>query len=572
MSKQIIVVGGVALGPKVACRIKRLDPTIKVTIIDKDNLISYGGCGIPYYVGGDVSELEGLRSTMAHVLRDEAYFKNIKGVDVITRAEVFAIDRVAKVVHVRHLDTNKEETLSYDQLVLSTGSMPIIPPLPGVDLKGVTPVANLHHASFIKDQLSNGRVKNAVVIGGGAIGIEMAEALSDLWGVETTLIEMTDQLLPQAFGKDMALLIKNNMEKKGVQVLLSEKVTQLNGNNDNFVQSVQTTCRTIPCDLVIMAAGVRPNGELAKQSGIATGVYGGILVDQQMRTSDPSIFAGGDCVELCHLVSGKNIPVALGSLANRQGRVIGTTIAGKRASFLGTVGSFCIKIFDLGVARAGLTSKQAKDAGFDPVHSVVVQADRAHFYPTMNLMMLKLIADRKSRRVLGVEAIGQAGDAVKARVDAVAPLLHHNITVDDISNLEVAYAPPFASAMDIINNAANSLDNIIEGRQNPIDVIDFLDMFKNGTGIVLDVRNPIQGAPFVKQYGDRWCNINQEELIHRLNDVPKQYPLFLVCGSGPRSYETQLLLKNHQWNHEQMFNVQGGMGMIKGSDLDFELE
>ena len=571
MTNRVIVVGAVALGPKVACRIKRIDPAAQVTMIDKDTLISYGGCGIPYYVGGDVAELEGLRSTSAHVVRDENYFQNVKGVEVKTQTEAIAIDRKAKTVRVRYLADGSEEDLAYDKLVLGTGALPVVPPFPGADLPGVTVVANLHHAQDIKDTISKGQVGNAVVIGAGAIGLEMAEALTDLWGVETTLVEMMDQLLPVAFGEDMSLVMKNHMEDKGVRVLLSERVQRILGDAENGVTGVETDRRTIDCEMVIMAVGVRPNTTLARNAGLAIGSFGGILVDKCMRTSDPDIYAGGDCVEIPNLVGGNNLPMPLGSLANRQGRVIGTNICGGWEQFKGTVGTFCLKLFSLGIARAGLTVNQARAAGYDPAYTVVVQADRAHFYPDMQLMILKLIADRKTKKVLGIEALGPQGDAVKSRVDSVAVLLQKEITLSEITNLEVAYAPPFASAIDIINNAGNSLENIIDGYQVPVDVMDFLESFKQGHARVLDVRSPVQAGAFAEKYGNRWINIDQGELRSRLAEIPTDEPLFLVCGSGPRSYEAQIILRSEGINaHTQ--NIQGGIGMILCSDPDFAPE
>lgn len=568
MAKRVLIVGAVAAGPKTACRIKRLDPSIQVTMIDRDDLISYGGCGIPYYVGGDVAELEGLYSTSAHVPRDYNYFKNVKGVDVLTRTEALSIDRKAKKVRVRHMADGKEEDLEYDNLVIATGGNPFVPPLPGADLPGVSVVANLHHAEAIKDMIAKGKVENAVVIGGGAIGLEMAEALTELWGVETTLVELADQLLPGALGPDMALVVKNHMEAKGVKVLLSQGVTQILGDREKGVQAVETSDSKIPCQLVILAVGARPNTQLAREAGLAVGTFGGILVDKCMRTSDPAIYAAGDCIQVPHLISGQSVHMPLGSLANREGRVVGTNIVKGGAHFNGAVGSFCIKIFELGIARAGLTVKQAENAGFDPVHTVVVQADRAHFYPTMELMYLKLIADRNTRKILGIEAAGKHGDAVKARVDTVASLLEHGVDIEAISNLEVAYAPPFASAMDIINNAANSLDNIISGYQVPIDVVDFLDEFKTRKTRVLDVRSPVQAGPFVEKYGDQWINVDQGVLRSELDKIPADEPLLLVCGSGPRSYEAQLVLNDRGVNKNTR-NVQGGIGMILMSDPDF---
>ena len=242
MSMKILILGSVALGPKVACRVKRLLPSAQVTMIDRDSLISYGGCGIPYYVGGDVADIEGLQSTSAHVVRDERFFQNAKGVRVLTACEAISIDRKRKSVRVRHLKDNHREDLTYDKLVLATGATPIRPPIPGIDLPGVTVVANLHHAQRIKEMVSKGRVDRAVVIGGGAIGIEMSEALTDLWGVETTLVEMQDQLLPLPIGPDMARVIENHMVAKGVSVRLSEKVLAIQGDAGSGAGKSGTAC------------------------------------------------------------------------------------------------------------------------------------------------------------------------------------------------------------------------------------------------------------------------------------------------------------------------------------------
>ncbi len=560
MSKRVIIIGAVALGPKVACRLRRIDPDAQITLIDRDNLISYGGCGIPYYVGGDVADLEGLYSTIAHAVRDKAFFEMVKGVDVITRAEAISINRKEKSLTIRHLEENREQVLKYDKLVIATGATPVQPPFPGVTLPQVFPVSNLHQAKAIKDMISKGEVENAVVIGAGAIGIEMAEALTDLWGVDTTIVEMADRVLPQALGRNIATIAQKQLTDNGVKLLIGERVLKINGTPETGVESVETTAGTLPCQLVILATGIRPNSELAADAGLALGWNRGILVDQCMRTSDPDIYAGGDCVEVMHLVSGRTLLMPLGSLANRQGRIIASNINGSCEQFKGTVGTFCIKIFDMGFSTAGLTFDQAKDVGFDPVYATVAQSDRAHFYPDSEFMYMELIADRKTRRVLGVEAAGPQGDAVKARVDAIAPLFQYRADISDICTLEAGYSPPYASAMDIINNVANTLDNILDGKYKTIDALDFIKKFEAEEIRVLDVRSKIQADPFVKKYGERWINIPQEKLRERIDEVPKNEDICTICGSGPRSYEAQIVLGAK--NITQTYNVQGGYGMI----------
>jgi rhodanese-related sulfurtransferase len=319
--------------------------------------------------------------------------------------------------------------------------------------------------------------------------------------------------------------------------------------------------------MVILAAGVRPSSRLASQAGLAVGRSGGILVDRRMRTNDPDIYAGGDCVELRNLVSGENTMMALGSLANRQGRVIATNIAGGSSHFTGTVGTFCVKVFGMGVCKAGLTYRQAKETGFDPVYSVVAQPDHAHFYPNAEFIYVSLVADRRSRKILGIEAAGNHGDGVKARVDTVAVLIRHGVDVDEICSLETGYAPPFASAMDVINNAGNSLDNILSGFNRPIDAADFLVEFDRRSRRVLDIRSEREARSFVEQFGSRWLNIPLHELRRRYVEIPREEKFFLICDTGSRSYEAQVFLSTV--GISDTLQVQGGYAMVKLTEPEF---
>ncbi|WDP92451.1 MAG: FAD-dependent oxidoreductase [Desulfobacter sp.] len=567
MAKKVIIIGAVALGPKVACRLRRLDPDTEITVIDRDNLISYGGCGIPYYIGGDITDIEELRSTTAHAVRDPEFFRTCKGIKILPRVEAVAINREEKKVVVRHLDQDNEEALAYDKLVIATGATPVRPPIPGADLPRVFTVSNLHTARDIKDMISKGIVGKAVVIGAGAIGIEMAEALTDLWGVETTLVEMADQVLPTAIGQNISRMVENQLEKNEVQVIVSQQVKRILGDEESGVTGVEVNGDVIDCDLVVMSAGVRPNTKFASDAGLAVGNTGALIVDRNLRTTDPDIYAGGDCIEMRNLVSGENITMPLGSLANRQGRIIANNIFGRASKFRGTVGTFCIKVFDLGVATAGLTVAQARAAGFDPVHALVAQFDRAHFYPNSKFMFIQLIADRATRKILGIEAIGEQSDAVKARVDAVAPLLQTGIDVDEVCALETGYAPPFASAMDVINNAGNVLDNILEGRNTPIDMLDFLELFRKEDIKVVDLRSKSEADIFIEKYGERWLSMPQEELRDRYEELPKDEDLYLLCGTGARSYECQTAL-NHR-GYDRVKNVQGGYAVLAVTDPGF---
>jgi NADPH-dependent 2,4-dienoyl-CoA reductase/sulfur reductase-like enzyme/rhodanese-related sulfurtransferase len=567
MAKKVVIIGAVALGPKVACRLRRLDPKAEITLLDRDNLISYGGCGIPYYVGGDINDLEDLYSTSAHVVRDKEFFADCKGIHVRTEVEAIQIDRKHKIITIRDLQNNCEEHLLYDKLVIATGASPTRPPFPGCDLPRVFTLANLHEAEKIKTLMSQGKIGRAVVVGGGAIGLEICEAMTDLWGISTTLVEMEDQVLPTLLGKCIARVVKAHLETKGVNVLLSQKVLQITPDPGTDSYRVETSAEIIAADIVILATGVKPNTSLALNAGLALGTYGGILVDRRMRSSDPDIYAGGDCVELRNLISGENMLMALGSLANRQGRIIASNINGGNSHFDGTVGTFCMKVFDLGVAKAGLTFRQAKETGFRPVYGVISQADHAHFYPQSEMLYISLIADEKSRKILGIEAAGKHGDAVKSRVDTVAVLLKHGVTVDDICNLEAGYAPPYASAMDAINNAGNTLDNILAGLNKPIDVYDFLEQFRLGKARVLDTRGRRDADPFIEKYGKVWINIPQNELQEKIGEIPKDESLFLICDTGPRSYEAQVFLAAQGLTNT--YNIQGGFAMIQMTDPSF---
>ena len=567
MAKRIVIIGAVALGPKVACRLRRLDPEAQITLIDRDNLISYGGCGIPYYVGGDVNDLEDLYKTTSHALRDESFFREIKGVEVMTSVEAVEIDRKSKKVQVRDLSSGDQRTLEYDKLVLATGARAVRPPFPGAGLPGVMTVSNLHDAERIKRMMTQGKIGRAVVIGGGAIGLEICEALTDLWGIDTTLIEMEDQVLPTLLGKCIARTVATELRNKGVDLLLAERVMRIARPDHGAGLQVHTTSEVLDTDVVILAAGVKPNTDLAAGAGIALGRSGGILVDRRLRTSDPDIYAGGDCIELRNLVSGENTLMALGSLANRQGRVIATNLSGGSSHFTGTVGTFCLKVFDLGVCKAGLTYRQAKETGYDPVYSVVAQPDHAHFYPNAEFIYVSLVADKKSRKILGIEAAGKHGDGVKARVDTVAVMLKNGIDVDEICCLETGYAPPFAAAMDVINNAGNSLDNILAGMNRPIDAADFLVEFSRQSRRVLDIRGEREAQPFKDKFGSRWLNLPQKELRTRYEEVPADEPLFLICDTGARSYEAQVYL--HTKGITDTLHVQGGYAMIKVTDPEF---
>jgi rhodanese-related sulfurtransferase len=355
-------------------------------------------------------------------------------------------------------------------------------------------------------------------------------------------------------------MVEKHLEENGVRVMTGCKVERIEGDA-NGVTGVVAGCETLPAQLVIFGVGARPNVKLGKDAGLPTGPAGGLLVDGRMRTADPNIYAGGDCVEIRNQITGGFMYLPLGSMANRQGRVIGTNVCGGNERFGGAVGAFCLKAFDIGVAKAGLTEVQARAAGFDTASVLVVQSDKAHFFPGHKLMFMKLIAEKKNRRVVGVEAVGENGDAVKARVDAVAALLKHGPVVNDISTLEVGYAPPYASAMDIVNTAGNALNNVLDGFCHSMEPQEFLKSLEKPPFNVLDVRAEKEAAPLMKKYPGVWFNVPQDELGERLAEVPTDKPLAVFCNTGVRSYECSVMLSEKGF--DVLGNVQGGFSMAR---------
>jgi len=547
MGKKIVVIGGVAAGPKAAARVKRLLQDAEVTLVDQDSLISYGGCGIPYYVSGDVADDKALRSTSYHMLRDADFFARAKGVTVFTSTRAMAIDRRKKTVRLLDLATKAERDIAYDALVLATGSEPVPLPIPGVDLDGVFAISDLHQAIAIKDRIAKGLVSRAVIIGGGAIGIEMAEAFTDLWGIETSLVEFREQLLPGIISASLAAMLQRHLAENKVAVYCGEGAKEIAGR-DGKVAAVRTASRELPADLVICAAGVRPRSGLARDCGLEIGARGGIAVNERMQTSDPNIYAAGDCVEIRHLVTGKRFVAPFGSLANKEGRVVADNIAGIPSTFPGSAGAFIMKAFSSCVGGVGLSLETARAEGFDTDCSYTAPSDRAHFYPEQKVFCLELVFDRRSRQVLGVQGFGAANDALFARLEAASLAIAQGASIEDFANLELPYAPPFATAIDALNAAAHTAENICDGGMVQIAPQDFLDWVEDASRhpdwLVLDTRHPKEAAASVERFGgERWRAIPYDQVRERHGELPKDKTLILLCNSGTRTYENQLVLR-----------------------------
>lgn len=563
MSKHVIVIGAVALGPKAACRYKRLCPDAKVTMIDQAPRISYGGCGIPYFVSGEVNTVVDLQSTPYHIVRDAAFFKTNKDVDVLINTRATSIDREAKTVSIENVLNGEKEVLSYDELVIATGSKPNIPPFEGINLKGITPATNLEEAEVIKNAVANGEVNNAVVVGAGFIGLEMAVAFADMWGINTSVVELQSQILPGFLPKSLSRMAQADLENNEVKVYLEESVVRFEGV-DGKVTKVITNKREIEADLVILAIGVSPNTEIAVEAGIECDKRGAIKVNDHFQTSDPAIYSGGDCVTIPNLVTGKLGYYPLGSMANRQGRIIGTNLAGGDASMAGGIGSWCVKLFEMSCSGAGLTLEQALANDFDAISVHVEQMDRAHFFPEKALMSLQIVVDRPSRRILGMQGMNEFGDALTARINAVVPLISSHATIDDVANLEVVYSPPFSSAMDIVNAVANVADNVLAGQNKYMDPVDFGTCWADrdcGDYYFIDTRLAGGAKDMCEAYPGEWHNIPNEEISARFNEIPKDKQVVMICNTGLRSYEAMLLAC--ELGLENVKASAGGMGAQK---------
>jgi NADPH-dependent 2,4-dienoyl-CoA reductase/sulfur reductase-like enzyme/rhodanese-related sulfurtransferase len=532
---RVVIVGGVAAGPKIASKVIRLCPDAEVTIAERGKLLSYAGCGLAYYVSGVVKEQKELMSTPVGAVRDPVFFQNVKNVRVLNETEATEIDRAGKRLRVRSLVQGEESWLDYDKLVLATGAQAVIPPIPGTNLDNVFTLQGVHDAEGIRALLAEDKARDVVIVGGGLIGVEITEALVQR-GCRVTMVEMMPQTL-RILDPDMARLVERHMESHGVKVLTGTKVEAIEGNG--AVRSVLTSAGRIAADMVVLAIGVRPNVTLAQTAGLEIGPTGAIKVNDRMQTSDPDIFAAGDCVECRDLMTDGPYYVPLGSAANKQGRVAAVTLCGGQDHFPGVLGSTVCKVFDFCVGRTGLSEAAAKAQGYDAVTAIAPAPDKAHFMPGAKLLILKLIADRASRKLLGVQTVGPgAGDK---RIDVVAMGLTAGITVDQLANADLYYAPPYAPAMDNIITAANVLRNKIDGYMEGISAQEVYErQQKKQDFVFLDVRSP-QEYEQIRLPGSTLIPLGA--LRGRLGKLPREKEIVAFCKISLRGYEAALILK-----------------------------
>ena len=550
--RNVVIIGGVAAGLKSAAKVRRGDPKAKITVIERGDLVSYGACGMPYVVSGNVDSIDHLMMTPNGSMRNPSFFKATKNLDILTKTEALRIDRTAKTVRVKDLPSGTESDIPYDKLVIATGSTPVRIPFPGIELGNIFPMWHPYDAQAIRDLLEGRQVKNAVIIGAGLVGIEMAEAFHR-WGVNTTIVEMQDHVFPAFLDPEVALSVEKYAQGNGIDIRMQEKVQRFEG--DGVVRAVVTDKGTYPADVVVLSVGVKPTVALAREAGLEIGSSGAILVNQNMLTSDPDIYAGGDCAENTHMVSGKKMFVALGSIANKHGRVIGENICGANVKFRGILGTVVVRLLELNVGKTGLTEKEAKAAGYEIVTTMTTGNDRAHYMPESKLLTIKLIADAHSRKVLGIQAFGE-GDVAK-RIDVVASVLTFGGTIDDLFDVDLSYAPPFNNPIDNAAVAANTLMNKISGKFKGISTIEAKEKLASPKTVFLDVRSPEECKAVRIASCRNVTYIPLAQLRSRMAELGKEDEIVAFCKISLRGYEAECMLEGEGFKDVKV--IEGGV-------------
>jgi NADPH-dependent 2,4-dienoyl-CoA reductase/sulfur reductase-like enzyme/rhodanese-related sulfurtransferase len=552
-NKKIIVIGGSAAGPKAAAKARRMDEFAEITMFQKDPDLSMASCGYPYFVGGFFDDRNKLLCTPTGVVRDPKFYWNAKGIVAKVNTEVTKIDRQNKKIEYKNLETGETGSQGYDKLVIATGATANMPPVPGKDLKGITTLQSMQDADYLRKIRDDGNIKKAVVIGGGLIGIETLEALN-LAGINLTLIELLPQLLT-FLDCDMAELVEKYLKTKA-NVITNNGVSEFLGENGQLTGVKLQNGTEMPCELAVVAIGVRPNTKIAQEAGIETGDKKGILVDEYMQTNDPDIYAAGDCCEIKNIISGKNVHAPYGDLANLQGRVIGENlINGNKATFPGTIQTGICKIFDYGVGITGLSEARAKEAGFDYEKVVFASPDKPGF---MNgkLLITKLMADKKSGKILGAQCLGP-GDVSK-QLAIWATAIKGNLTVNDAVNNDLPYAPPFSLAIDHSIAGAHILQNKIKGIFKGISAYELKKKVDNHEDLfLLDNRGPDEFEQTRLGIGETLIPIGQ--LRNRLNEMPKDKnkEIITFCKISLRGYEAALILQAHGYTNVKI--LEGGI-------------
>ncbi len=544
MGKKVLIVGGVAGGATAAARLRRLDEHADIIMFERGDYISFANCGLPYYIGDVIDDREEL------TLQTPESFNKRLNVDVRIRSEVIQINRDKKTVDVKEAN-GKVYQESYDYLILSPGADPIIPPIEGAKSEAVFTLRNISDTFRIKDYINSNKPNNAVVVGAGYIGIEMAENLHSL-GLDVTIIELSDHVI-QPLDLDMAAEVHKHIIKKGVKLYLNHGVTALHFNNGTYDVELNEG-PSVKADMVILAVGVKPESALAKNAGLELGTRGCIVTDNHMKTNDPFIYAVGDAVEVVDYISKKKVFIPLASPANRQGRIAADNIAGIESTYGGTLGTAILKAFDMTVAMVGNNERALKDSGMDYEKSFTFSASNASYYPGATYMTIKLLFQKPTGKILGAQITGVKG--VDKRIDVIATAIKAGMTVHDLTNLELSYAPPFGSAKDPVNMAGYVASNILNGSINVFHWHDVKDLDPNKVTI-LDVRTEEE---FAKGTIDGAINIPVDELRDRFSELDNKKPVYAFCQVGLRGYIASRILTQNGFKN--VYNLSGGYRLL----------
>lgn len=536
MARKILIVGGVAGGASAAARLRRLDEQARIIMFERGDHISFANCGLPYYIGGTIKGHDAL------LLATPESFKQRFNVDVRVRSEVVKIDPKKKEVHVAELTTGNTYTEGYDQLILSPGAEPVRPPIPGVDSNRVFTLRNVADMDRISQFISTQNPRQVVVVGASYIGLEMAENLHAR-GLSVEVVEMLNQVMP-ALDKEMAWFLHRHLSKHGVTVRLGERVCSID-QAGSCLKVGLSSGHKLDCDFVMLTAGVRPEVKLAREAGLEIGAQGGIKVNEFLQTSDPDIYAIGDAVEVRDFVLGGATLIPLAGPANKQGRMAADNLCGRKRTYNGTQGTAILKLFDLTVAMTGASEKALAKTNIDYEKAYLHPASHAGYYPGAEPMHIKLLFHKPDGGILGAQIVG--GDGVDKRIDVLAVAIRAGMTVFDLQELELAYAPAYGSGKDPVNMAGYAAANILDGTAK---VKHFNELGEDD--FVLDVRTP---GEFAKGAIPNARNVSVNQLRDRLGELPKDRTIHAYCSVGLRSYIACRILEQNGFD---VRNLSGG--------------
>lgn len=523
---KVLIIGGVAAGASAAARLRRLSEDAEIIIVERSGYISYANCGLPYYVGGVIENKAALT-----LQTPESFWSRFR-IEARVNTEALSIDRKGKTVHLRDLISKKEYTESYAKLILAPGAEAIVPPFPGIDSKRIYRLRHTEDAFILKEAAL--KAKKAIVIGGGFIGLETAENLRHM-GLEVMIIQLLDHVSNLSF--DMAQIIHEEIRKNGIDLHLEEGVKSFEEKDDSI--SVITDKGSYDADFAVLAIGVRPDSKLAKDAGLETDRRGSIIVSDTMRTSDEDIYAAGDAVSIRNAVSGEMGMIALAGPANKEGRIAADNIAGYDSHYRGASGVSAMKVFSLTAASAGITEENAKRLGLDYDVAITYQADHASYYPGSQMMMLKLVYEKTTGRVLGGEAVGRNG--TDKRIDRISMAAAMGMTVEDLVDLDFAYAPPYSSAKDPVNILGYIASNKMKGILEEFRAEDIPSLDKSSSMLVdLRTEEEVKGGLI-----EGAVNIPLDSLRDNLDKLDKSKTIYVYCRSGQRSYIGYRILKGH---------------------------